>query len=268
MTTKFIIFIVLIIFVFNNIQFTENFTDENQTKKDINKQKNNLNIIIPLRDREKDLEAYLQNMIPILEEQKINYQIFIIEQSHQQKLFNKAKINNIGFLEASKSNNFSRFLFNDVDNYPIQKDFIDFKLPIKGVHHFFGQTYCIGGIYLFSKNDFQKINGFSNDFFGWGGEDEDLLFRINNSGLKILRDIFVSRNDNIKLKIISDDSTMWKHRNRNPNLKKILDNKKKLYSKDKNNIQKDGINTCSYKIVKVDNKYKNNPNVKRILVDI
>ena len=71
MTTKFIIFIVLIIFVFNNIQFTENFTDANQTKKDISKQKNNLNIIIPLRDREKDLEAYLQNMIPILEEQKI-----------------------------------------------------------------------------------------------------------------------------------------------------------------------------------------------------
>lgn len=27
-------------------------------------------------------------------------------------------------------------------------------------------------------NDFEKINGFSNVFWGWGGEDDDLLRRI------------------------------------------------------------------------------------------
>jgi hypothetical protein len=264
MTLKFIIIlVVLIILICLNIKVREGFDN---SKNNIDN--SNLNIIIPVRDREKDLKEYLENMVPILEEQNINYKIFIIEQSHNKKLFNKAKINNIGFIESSKNNNFNRFLFNDVDNFPLKKKFIDFKMDIRGVHHFFGQVYCIGGIYLFSKNDYKKINGFSNDFYGWGGEDEDLLFRINNFSIKILRDVFVSRKDNKKLKIISDDSTMWKHRQKKENLKDFLNNKRNMYKKNKNNVFKDGINTCSYKIIKKYKNYNDNQNIMRILVDI
>ena len=35
-----------------------------------------------------------------------------------------------------------------------------------------------GGVGAFVKDDFQKLNGFSNLFFGWGGEDDDLYKRL------------------------------------------------------------------------------------------
>lgn len=34
-----------------------------------------------------------------------------------------------------------------------------------------------GGAGSFTKHDFQLINGFSNQFWGWGGEDDDLYKR-------------------------------------------------------------------------------------------
>lgn len=39
------------------------------------------------------------------------------------------------------------------------------------------RTY-IGGAVSFSEDDFKKINGFPNNFWGWGGEDDELSERI------------------------------------------------------------------------------------------
>ena len=38
-----------------------------------------------------------------------------------------------------------------------------------------------------SKEFFEKINGFSNDFWGWGGEDDELLQRVIAVGSKLYR---------------------------------------------------------------------------------
>ena len=38
-----------------------------------------------------------------------------------------------------------------------------------------------------SGQDFVKVNGFSNRFWGWGGEDDDIRRRINKAGLKLTR---------------------------------------------------------------------------------
>ena len=45
--------------------------------------------------------------------------------------------------------------------------------------YFFRLPYAsiFGGAGSFKKEHFEKINGFSNKFWGWGGEDDDLYKR-------------------------------------------------------------------------------------------
>jgi GT2 family glycosyltransferase len=40
-----------------------------------------------------------------------------------------------------------------------------------------------GGVCIFNKTDFQEINGFSNEYWGWGGEDNDLNLRVLFKGI-------------------------------------------------------------------------------------
>ena len=44
-----------------------------------------------------------------------------------------------------------------------------------------------GGVTAMSAEHFQLVNGYSNMFWGWGGEDDDLSMRIKMKGLHVLR---------------------------------------------------------------------------------
>lgn len=74
-------------------------------------------IIIPYRDREDNLKVFLNNMHPILQRQQIDYGIYVIEQYGNYK-FNRAKLMNVGFLEAMKQYDYECFIFHDVDLIP------------------------------------------------------------------------------------------------------------------------------------------------------
>ena len=44
-----------------------------------------------------------------------------------------------------------------------------------------------GGVNAFTTTAFVKINGYSNKYWGWGGEDDDLLKRVKSVGYKLMR---------------------------------------------------------------------------------
>ena len=45
----------------------------------------------------------------------------------------------------------------------------------------------VGGIQAIAREHYIKINGYSNKFYGWGGEDDDLYERMASKGLKLRR---------------------------------------------------------------------------------
>jgi hypothetical protein len=147
-----------------------------------------LSIIIPYRNRNEHLKIFL-NVLP----KKINiknYDILIVEQGND-KPFNRGKLLNIGF--DFKKNNSDYFCFHDVDMIPKE---INFEYVDKPTHGFTGMKHLdyrltsksnYGGVNLFNKEDFIKINGYSNEFWGWGGEDNDLLNRVKKKGFQLHR---------------------------------------------------------------------------------
>ena len=224
---------------------------------------NNLIMIIPIRNREGHLKIILKNIIPIFNYQNINYKIYIIEQSDK-KQFNKGKINNVGFIEATKDfPNYERILFNDVDNYPKYNKAINYKTYVKGFHHFFGDPRWLGGFFITNKYYFSKVNGFSNNYWGWGGEDNDLLARIDAHKINIIRNVFYKRFEQSIIVDIEHEREDKKKRYQDY-IPKLKLNKLK-YEKDKKYIEQDGINTCEYKILKKTHLTKN---IVRILVDL
>ncbi|XP_045205522.2 beta-1,4-N-acetylgalactosaminyltransferase bre-4-like [Mercenaria mercenaria] len=163
-------------------------------------------IVVPYRDREEHLKIFLRHMHPFLQRQQLEYGIFIIEMDKNLK-FNRAVLLNIGFVEAMKRHNYTCFVFHDVDLLPeddripyscanmpqhlsVAVDKLNYRLPYESI---------FGGACSIQTEHFRRVNGMSNMFFGWGGEDDDFSKRIRLSGLRIVRpSIAVARYKMIK----------------------------------------------------------------------
>uniref|UniRef100_A0AC35G8S0 Galactosyltransferase C-terminal domain-containing protein n=1 Tax=Panagrolaimus sp. PS1159 TaxID=55785 RepID=A0AC35G8S0_9BILA len=44
-----------------------------------------------------------------------------------------------------------------------------------------------GGVSAMLRSQFEKLNGFSNEFWGWGGEDDEIFLRIKAHKQKYYR---------------------------------------------------------------------------------
>ncbi|KAG8454442.1 hypothetical protein GDO86_000894 [Hymenochirus boettgeri] len=71
-------------------------------------------IIIPFRKRESHLNYWLYYMHPVLQRQQLDYGVYIINQDGS-NTFNRAKLLNIGYMEALKDYDYDCFVFSDVD---------------------------------------------------------------------------------------------------------------------------------------------------------
>lgn len=140
-----------------------------------------MTVIIPYRDRATNLSKFVSSIRSHLRHKK--YRLVVVEQADSQP-FNRGKLFNVGFQLHQMEDAY--FCFHDVDLIPESED-CDYGYPITPTHL---SAYCsqydyvlpydliFGGVVLFSKEHFVRVNGFSNEYWGWGGEDDDIRKRM------------------------------------------------------------------------------------------
>jgi hypothetical protein len=152
-------------------------------------------IIIPYRNREEHLQQFIEHFNQ-LDDSGLHgsiLDIYIIEQNNDDK-FNRGMLLNIGYL-ISKKVGYDRYIFHDVDLFPDQTIFeLYFASPQKTIHyivpkveHKYNFKMYLGGVIGLSGQCFEKINGFPNTFFGWGGEDDAMYNRIAANRISVYR---------------------------------------------------------------------------------
>lgn len=151
-----------------------------------------LGVVVPYRDRFEELLEFVPHMHSYLNAKKVKHKIFIVNQVDKHR-FNRAALLNVGFLEA-RDNNCDYIAMHDVDLLPLNKD-LYYGFPEKGPFHvsapFLHPKYhyktFVGGILIMSVAQFEKVNGLSNRFWGWGREDDELYLRMREAKLSIYR---------------------------------------------------------------------------------
>lgn len=193
-------------------------------------------VVVPYRDRESHLSQFIPHMTQTMSEQSNDYTILIVEQE-KGKPFNRAKLLNIGF-DYTKGK-YDYYVFHDIDMLPVESDYgycgnpthlaakteqFGWKLPYEQY---------FGGVTLFDKESFIKINGYSNEYWGWGAEDDDVFNRCRQQGLKVSRKQCSFRS------LSHDRNIVQSEYNRNL----------EILRESMNRIDKDGLNSLEYLVL-------------------
>jgi len=134
-----------------------------------------LSIIVPYRDRLRHLNKFL----PFMQAALPNAEIIIVEQV-QGKPFNRGKLLNIGVLNTDAD----YYALHDVDMLPVKSDYsfpeyptlLATKVQQFGYKMPFAEYF--GGVVLISRQHMVECNGYHNEFWGWGGEDNSFRDRV------------------------------------------------------------------------------------------
>ncbi|KAM4795534.1 beta-1,4-galactosyltransferase 4 [Rhinophrynus dorsalis] len=205
-------------------------------------------ILIPHRNREKHLMYLLEHLHPFLQRQQLDYGIYVIHQAGDIK-FNRAKLLNVGFLEALKEEDWDCFIFHDVDLVP-ENDFNLYLCDNEPKHLVVGRNVTgyrlryngyFGGVTAMTRDQFAKVNGYSNNYWGWGGEDDDLRRRVGLHKMLVVRPSpAVAR------------YTMIFHTRDNGN--EVNSQRMNLLKKVPKVWKTDGLNSCSYKLLSIEHE--------------
>lgn len=158
-----------------------------------------LGVIVPYRNRKEHLRIFKRRLSAYLKNNEIPYEIIVVNQDDA-RLFNRGMLLNIGFVHA-KQLKCDYVAFHDVDMLPIDVDYSYSEYPIHLATNFIDRKTKLptreifdeyfGGVTIFPTDIFEKINGYSNKYWGWGFEDTDLLNRCKIHNVPL---------DNLKIK--------------------------------------------------------------------
>jgi len=208
--------------------------------------RNKVAILIPVQNRDDQLYVLASYLHTFLNAQLIDYTLFVVELSKENKKWNKGALYNAGFKEINKLDKFDCFIFHDVDLLPesqlniyscfdnprhlsVHVNSFRYHLPYRGL---------FGGVFAMMSNDFIKINGISNKFNNWGGEDDSLFQRLQFFNYTIIRSYDLGY------------YTMLPHSHQT-----INEDRNKLIKDSIEQIDHDGLNSIDYKVLDVKRDY-------------
>ena len=208
------------------------------------KNDNTFLIIVPYRDRKKQLDVFVEHMHTYLPTVGLDFEICVVEQGND-KPFNRAKLLNVGVLQNQDIHN--KFVFHDVDVLPLSNK-MDYTIPPYGViKHIWGAPHSLGGCIAMLGKTFTTMNGFSNNYWGWGREDVDLQLRAEYAGCKIDRTTLCHHaGQGTK----TNDTIHWARPDNQQGVP--IPANHEYYQKlvdDKTLMNRDGLNSCEYKII-------------------
>jgi hypothetical protein len=142
-----------------------------------------LGICIPYRNRKNHLEQLIPKLSEHLNKQGINHKFYVGHQVDD-KLFNRGAMKNIAAHYAFEDG-CDYIAWHDVDMIPHEES--DYSYPEETPIHIatklskyqygLGYDQYFGGVVLFNKEQVNRTNGYSNDYWDWGQEDDDLFWR-------------------------------------------------------------------------------------------
>ncbi len=142
-----------------------------------------LGIIVPYRKRPTHLRLFQEKIQDYLKD--VEFELIIVEQVDTLP-FNRGKLLNIGFTKALRLQ-CDYVVFHDVDMIPTDVDYSYSPTPLHLATNLTDRreifdTY-FGGVTLFPIDIFKRINGYGNEYWGWGFEDDDLLLRLGQTNI-------------------------------------------------------------------------------------
>ncbi len=167
-----------------------------------------LGVIVPYRKRPTHLRQFQESIHEYLKD--YDYELIVVEQADDLP-FNRGKLLNIGFKTAIRKQ-CDYVVFHDVDMLPRDVDYSYSEVPLHLATNFVNsarelfKTY-FGGVTLFPIELFKRINGYSNEYWGWGFEDDDLLLRCTEQNVFTDFEIYeVPQQDTAGLYLHGDES--------------------------------------------------------------
>lgn len=258
--------------LFCNINAEKNFKNLLDIRSSKNKDKSKkIAIITCFRDttengsRTKQRSIFIQLMNKLLVPYG-KYKIYIIEQDKDDTPFNIGKLKNIGFEIANKEDKYDHVIFSDIDIIPdydlMNYLFLKIKdapisLAYRGTRYE-GYDAFLGALISFNTKTFKKINGFPNNFWGWGGEDIALSIRMNANKINTI--LYPEKGSIIDFEE-KNNKTINIVNNKLKDLKKEELKYEKLYI-DIDTWKTNGLNSLYYDVLNTENINENTVQIK------
>lgn len=143
-----------------------------------------LGVCIPYRNRKDHIDQLIPKLSKFLDAKGIEHSFYVGHQVDN-KLFNRGSMKNIA-AKIAFDDGCDYIAWHDVDMLP-EMDDCDYSYPDQTPIHIatrlskyaysMGYEQYFGGVVLFTKEQAEQVNGYSNEYWDWGQEDDDLFWR-------------------------------------------------------------------------------------------